>query len=127
MNLETDGKISLIVTFMQWCVTQSKLSLSFTKALSFPHKKACFCNNSHNAYKNGDCNPKFNVTKLNPWKLTFWKQPVIAKDEIKVSIILTNKSDVKANTSTISFFALVSFFFEDVFKASKEEKNLNEI
>ena len=84
LNLETDGKISLIATFMQSCVIQSKLSLSFTKALSFPHKKACFWNNSHNAYKNGDCNPKFNVTKLNPWKLTFWKQPVIAKDGIKV-------------------------------------------
>ena len=28
--------------------------------------------------------------------MTFWKQPVTAKDEIKVSVILPNKYEVKA-------------------------------
>ena len=101
MNLEIEGKISLLVTFIQRFVTQSKLSLIFTKTLLFPHKTAYFSNNSHNVYKNADDNSKFNITKLNPWKLTFWKQPVIAKDEIKVSVILANKYEVKAKNFII--------------------------
>ena len=84
MNLEIEGKISLLVTFIQWFVTQSKLSLIFTKTLLFPHKTAYFSNNSHNAYKNAD-----------------GKQPVIAKDEIKVSVILANKYEVKAKNFII--------------------------
>ena len=46
-------------------------------------------------------NSKFNIFKLNPLKMTFWKQPVIAKDEIKVSVILANKSEVKAKNFVI--------------------------
>ena len=53
-------------------------------------------NNSYNAYKNADGNSKFNISKSNPQKITFWKQPVIAKDEIKVIVILPNKYEVKA-------------------------------
>ena len=40
--LETQGKINLLVTFIQWFVTQSKLSLVFTEMLLFPHKTAYF-------------------------------------------------------------------------------------
>ena len=56
----------MLVTFIQRFVTQSQLSLIFTKTLLFPHKTAYFSNNSHNAYKNADGNSKFNITKLNP-------------------------------------------------------------
>ena len=49
MNLETEGKISLLVTFIQRFVTQCKLSLISTKTLLFPHKTAYFLNNSHDA------------------------------------------------------------------------------
>ena len=101
MNLETDSRISLLVTFIQRFVTQNKLSLIFTKTLLFPHKTAYFSNNSHNAYKNADGNSKFNIAKLNPWKLTCWKQPVIVKDQIKVSVILANKYEVKAKNFII--------------------------
>ena len=39
LNLETDGKkINLLVTIIQPFVTQSKLSLSFTKTLYFLYK-----------------------------------------------------------------------------------------
>ena len=78
MNLEIDGKVSLLVTFIQGFVTQSKLSLIFTKTLLLTHKKAYFSNNLHNAHKNADGNSKLNLLKL-----LFWKQSVIAKDEIK--------------------------------------------
>ena len=71
MNLEIEGKISLVVAFKQRCFTQSKLSLKFTKLLLFPHKTAYFSNNSDNAYENADCNWKFHITNLNPW--SFWK------------------------------------------------------
>ena len=77
-TLEIEGKISLLVTFIQ----RSE-------------------HYSYNAYKNADGNWKFNITKLNPWKLTFWKQPVIAKDEIRVSVILANKSEVTAKNFII--------------------------
>ena len=79
----------------------------------------------------------FHITKLNPWKLTFQKQPIITGDEIKVSVILATKYEVKAKNfiipifyfpvsfllyivccinSTFSFFILISFLFEDFFK-----------
>ena len=58
-----------------------KLSVIFIKTLLFPYKSANFSNNSHNTYTNADGNSKFNITNLNPRKLTFWKQPVLAKDE----------------------------------------------
>ena len=56
----------MLVTFIQWFVTQSKLSLIFTKTLLFLHKTAYFSNNSHNTCKNADGNANFNTTKLNP-------------------------------------------------------------
>ena len=107
MNLETKGKISLLVPFIQRFVTQSKLSLIFTKTLLLPHKTASVLSNLHDAYKNANDNSKFYTTKLNPWKLSFWKQPVIADEEIKVIVILTNKYKVKANNLIIpiSFYS----------------------
>ena len=103
-------------------------------------------NNSHDALKNTD-DSKFNITKLNPWKLTFQKQPITAGDEIRVNVILANKCKVKAknfiisifyfpvsfllyivccNTSTFSFFILISFLLEHFFKAPKEQVTINE-
>ena len=90
MNLATEGKINLLVIFIRF-VTQSKLSLIFTKTLLFPHKAACFSNKPRGAYKNADGNSKFHITKLNPWKLTFWKQRIMAEDKIKVSVTLANE------------------------------------
>ena len=76
------------------------------------------------------------IYKLILWKLASWKQPIIAEDEIKVSVIRANKCMVKANnfiisvlfygnllTFTISFFIL----FEYYFKASKEQLTINKI
>ena len=54
MNLESEGKISLLVPFIQRFLTQSKLSLIFTKTLLLPNKTANFLNNLHDAYKNAD-------------------------------------------------------------------------
>ena len=140
MNLETEDKINLLVTFIQRFVTQSKLSLIFTKTAYY------FSDSSHDALKNAD-NSKFHITKLNPWKLTFWKQPIRAEDEIEVSVILANKYKVKAknfiipifyfpvsfllyivccNTLTFSFYILISFLFKGFFKASKEQVTINE-
>ena len=42
MNLETEGKINLLVTFIQWFVTKSNLSLIFTKTLYFHIKQPFF-------------------------------------------------------------------------------------
>ena len=86
---------------------------------------------------------KFDITKLNPWKFIFRKQPIITGDEIKVSDILVTKYKVKVkdfiipifyfpvsfllyiivccNSSAFSFFVLISFLFENFFKASKEQ------
>ena len=50
------------------------------KTLLFLPKTAYFMINSHDAYKNVDGNSKFNITMLNGWKLTFWKQRVVAED-----------------------------------------------
>ena len=47
--LETEGKINLLVNFMQWFVTQSKLSLIFTDALLYPRKTAYYLNDWHDA------------------------------------------------------------------------------
>ena len=66
MNLETEDKNSLLVTSTQRFVTQSKLSLMFTKTLLFPYKIAYFLEISHKAYKNADNNSKFSTSKLNP-------------------------------------------------------------
>ena len=101
MNLENEGKINLVVTFKQRFFTQSKLSIKFTKLLLFPHKTAYFSNNSHSAYENAQCNSNFNITNLNPWRLTFGKQPVIGKDEMKVSVFVANKTKVKAKNFII--------------------------
>ena len=89
----------------------------------------------------------FHITKLNARKLTFRKQPIIARDEIKVKVSRVNKCKVKAkdfiiliiyfpvsfllyiiscNTSNFSFFILIFFLFEDFFKASKEQVTINE-
>ena len=97
MNLETEGKIYLLITFIQRFVTQSKLSLIFTKTAYY------FSDSSHDALKNAD-NSKFHITKLNPWKLIFRKQPIIAGDEIKVNVILTTKYKVKAKNFIIPIF-----------------------
>ena len=105
MNLQIEGKISLLVTFILRFVTQSKLSLIFSRALLFQDKAACFSNNSHDAYKNVCGNSKLDITKLNPWKLTFWKQRIIAEEEIKVSVILANEYKVKAK----NFIIWISF------------------
>ena len=63
MNLETEGKISLLVTFIQRFVTQSKLSIIFTKTLYFHIKRPIFriTHMTHTRIQNS----KFNVTKLN--------------------------------------------------------------
>ena len=144
MNLETEDKINLIVNFIQRCVKRSKLSLIFTKTLYFHIKHPIF--RITHALKNED-DSKLHITNLNLWKLTFRKQPIIAEDEIKVSVILANKYKVKAknfiipifyfpvsfllyivccNNSNFSFFILISFLFEDLFKASKEQVTINE-
>ena len=74
MNPETEGKDSLLVTFIQRFVTQSKLSLNFTETPLFPPKTAYFLNNLHDAYKNADCNSKFNTVELlNSGHLRFLK------------------------------------------------------
>ena len=72
LSLETADKINLLVAFIKWFVTQSKLSLIFTKTLLFPYKTACFLNESHDSFKNADSNSEFHITKLIPfWKFTF--------------------------------------------------------
>ena len=135
LTLETECKAYLLVTFIQRFVTKSKLSLVFTETLLFPHKTTYFLNDRHGSYKNADGNSKSYRTKLIPFsQFTFWKQPLIAENEVKVIVILINKHKVKAknfiipifsfavlfvrlpacyNTSTFSFFNFVSFFFED--------------
>ena len=103
--LETEGKIYFLVTFMQRFVTQSKLHLIFTETLLFPHKTAYFLNDQHESYKNVDVNSKPYRTKLISFsKLTFWKKPRMAEDEVKVSVILASKYKVKAKNFMISTF-----------------------
>ena len=67
LNLETESKINLLVTFTQWFVTHNNLSLVFTKTLLFQHKTSYFSNESHDSYKNADVNSKFHITKLIPF------------------------------------------------------------
>ena len=57
--LETEGKINLLVTLIQWFLTQSKQSLILTKTLFFPQKTAYFLNDWHDSYKNAGGNSKF--------------------------------------------------------------------
>ena len=78
--------------------------------------------------------------------MTFRKQAIIAGDETKADVILATKQKDKAkdfiipiiyfpvafllyivccNTSTLSFFILISFLYEDFFKASKEQVTIN--
>ena len=40
--------------------------------------------------------------------MTFWKHPVIAKDEIKVSAILANNAQVKAKISSSRSLSMVT-------------------
>ena len=54
LDIEVSLSIPSWQTFIQRFVTQSKLSVVFTKALLFSHKTAYFLNNSHNTYKNGN-------------------------------------------------------------------------
>ena len=123
MNLENEGKINLLVTFLQRFLTQCKLSLIFTKTLYFYIK--------YDALKNAD-DPKFHITKLNPWKLTCRKQPITARDEIEVNVILATKYKVSfllyivyCISSTFSIFILISFLFKQFSKASKEQVTIN--
>ena len=44
VTLETEGKIYLVVTFIQRFVTRSKLSLIFTETLLFPRKTGYYLN-----------------------------------------------------------------------------------
>ena len=82
------SKISLLVALIQWCVTESNLSLIFTKTLLFAHSRAYLCNNSHNAYKKADGNSKLNITKLNPWKLTFQGFKLVVTTQLFPSLLL---------------------------------------
>ena len=56
----------------------------------------------------------FHITKLNPSKLMFRKQPIIAGDEIKVSVILTTKYKVKAKNFIIPIFYFSVFFLLNI-------------
>ena len=109
MNLETEGKTNLLVTFIQRFVTQSKLFLIFTKTLYFHIKQAIFSDNSQGTLKNAD-NSKLHITKLNLWKLIFRKQPIITGDETKVNVILTTKYKVKAKNFIILIFYFPASF-----------------
>ena len=56
------------------------------------------------AYKNTDGNSEFHISKLNPWKLAFWKETIIAEDEVKASVILAKaKPSVKAKCQSQVF------------------------
>ena len=88
---------------MQRFATQSKLP-SFHWNTLFPYKTVYFWTTlQKRLYKNADGNSKF----ISFSKLTFWKQPIIAEDEIKVSIVLANKYKVlkvKAKNLIIPIF-----------------------
>ena len=98
--LETEGKVSLLVTFIQQFVAKSKVSLIFTKTLLFLHKTTYFLNNSYDAYNNANGNSEFNITKLNPWKLS------VILCCLKLSVILANKYKVKVK----NFIIPISFY-----------------
>ena len=76
--------------------------------------------------------------------MNFRKETIIAGDEIKVNVILANKYKVKAKNLIILIFyfpvffllyivtprlfffiILISFLFQDFFKASKEQVTIN--
>ena len=129
---------------MQRFVTQINLSLIFTKTPYYHMKQPYYL---HDAYKNANGNTKFHITKLNPWKKTFWKQQIKAEDDIKVSVILASKYQVKVKNFIIptwlfcslsmvttlfqhldSFLFYTCFIlFEGIFKASKKQITVNEI
>ena len=104
MNLETEGRINFLVNFIERLVTQSKLSLIFTKTPNVHIKQPISKITYIEACKNADGNPRFYTTKVNSWKLNFWKQPIVVEDEIKVSIVLTKTYPVKAKKFIIAIF-----------------------
>ena len=69
MNLETEDKITLLATFIQRFVTQSKLSIIFSKRYYFHIKQPIFriTHMTHTRMQN----LKFNILNLNPLKMTF--------------------------------------------------------
>ena len=97
--------VFLLLTLNMYLLTGkiSQAVPNFLKHFYFHIKQPIIIYNSHNAYKNADGNSKFKITA---WKLTFWKQLVIAKDDIKVSVILANKYEVRA----IKFIIPISFY-----------------
>ena len=99
------SQISLLVTFIKRFVIQSKQSLFFTKTFLSPHKTAYFWI-IHITHTRIQMATQSLIINLNPWKFTFWKQLGIAKDEIKVNVILVNKSMVKAK----DFIMPISFY-----------------
>ena len=78
----------------------------FTETLLLPHKTAYFLNDRHDSTKmQMATGMKSYIAKLIPFsKLTFWKQIVIAEDEINVSVILANKYKVKVKNFIILIF-----------------------
>ena len=90
------------------CFTKQAFPNFYLSAI-IPDKTAYFSNNSHDSLKNAD-DSKFHITKLNPWKSTFQKQPITARDEIKANVILATIYKVKAKTFIIPiFYFSVSF------------------
>ena len=100
MNLETEDKTNLLLNFIHRFVKQSKLFLIFTNTLYFHIKQLIFwiTHMTHSTM------PMTQILTLNPWKLTFRKQSIIAGDEIKDSVIVANKDKVKAKIFTIPIF-----------------------
>ena len=60
-----------------------------------------------NAYKNTDGNSEFHISKLNPWKLAFWKETIIAEDEVKASVILAKRTRSKPSVSSFRSFSFL--------------------
>ena len=62
----------LVLVTLTVCYTKETVP-NFHYNARFPNKTDYFSNNSNDAYKNAYGNSKFQITKLNPWKLTFLK------------------------------------------------------
>ena len=123
--LETESKIFVLVTFIQRFVTQSELCIVFTKMLLFSQKTKYFLNERHDSYKNADGNWNSYITKLIPSsKLTFQKQLIKAKAEVKVSV---NQNKVKVKNFIIPIFYIFHKKVEKVRnskqKSKKKERN----